>query len=422
MPSNLQPYTRPISSRPSQSWTRFFKALLFFILFNSGCFMINASQFIFLLPLRILPFHFTKQLYGEGIRYTKGAFGCLLILMCHWFAPTKIKVTFETKGKGSFSQEHVSRLIRTYYDCNAGFLDLPKKFILTANHQIYADWWYMWCLMYFVSPQGVHRNVYITLKKSLQWLPIVGWGMQLFNFIFLARSWASDKHELASRLATLGKQAEQEDYPLCFILYPEGTLVSKDTRPISKKFADKMGISDMDHLLLPRSLGLHYSLRSLAPRIPDLHLLDLTVIYPGIPSLAYGQDYYTLRSIFFDGVAPPVIHMHLRLFKVATDVPIGDLSATESSTIPSTKAENHVVEVDIPSDEKAVFDAWLRELWQEKDSDIAAYHDQNLPRDMNEYFVEIPLKLRHRREYLDAFCFFSPAAFGYFWRQLRQWI
>lgn len=37
----------------------------------------------------------------------------------------------------------------------------------------------------------------------------------------------------------------------------------------------------MRNILLPRSTGLHYSLRSLAPRIPDLKLLDLTVVYPG---------------------------------------------------------------------------------------------------------------------------------------------
>lgn len=112
--------------------------------------------------------------------------------------------------------------------------------------------------MYFMGPKGVHRYVYITLKKSLQWIPIVGWvglstirlapllimiqGMQLFNFIFLARSWASDRVHLANHLSRLAKQAEEEDNPFCFILYPEGTLVSENTRPISKKFADKMGI------------------------------------------------------------------------------------------------------------------------------------------------------------------------------------
>ena len=65
--------------------------------------------------------------------------------------------------------------------------------------------------------------------------------MQFFNFIFLARSWASDRLYLAKQLALLGQSAQESDTPLTFILYPEGTLVSKDTRPISKKYADKLG-------------------------------------------------------------------------------------------------------------------------------------------------------------------------------------
>ena len=66
--------------------------------------------------------------------------------------------------------------------------------------------------------------------------------MQFYNFIFLSRSWASDRLHLAKSLSWLGQRAEKRDTPLTFILYPEGTLVSKDTRPLSKKYADKMGI------------------------------------------------------------------------------------------------------------------------------------------------------------------------------------
>ena len=66
--------------------------------------------------------------------------------------------------------------------------------------------------------------------------------MQFFRFIFLARSWASDSLYLVKQLALLGERAQAHDTPLTFILYPEGTLVSPDTRPISKKYADKLGI------------------------------------------------------------------------------------------------------------------------------------------------------------------------------------
>lgn len=67
-------------------------------------------------------------------------------------------------------------------------------------------------------------------------------GMQMYGFIFLARSWASDKFQLARQLSKLGKKAQEEDKPFAFILFPEGTLVSKHTRPISGKYAEKMGV------------------------------------------------------------------------------------------------------------------------------------------------------------------------------------
>jgi 1-acyl-sn-glycerol-3-phosphate acyltransferase len=111
---------------------------------------------------------------------------------------------------------------------------------------------------------NTHKDVFIVLKKSLKWVPIAGWvrnivyvcaylgmiimcdrylqGMQFFDFIFLARSWAADKLQLSRHLSRIGRMAEKTDKPLTLILYPEGTLVSKDTRPISKKFADKMGM------------------------------------------------------------------------------------------------------------------------------------------------------------------------------------
>lgn len=66
--------------------------------------------------------------------------------------------------------------------------------------------------------------------------------MQIYRFIFLARSWASDKLQLSIKLSKLGKRAEDNDKPFALILFPEGTLVSKDTRPISRKFAEKLGI------------------------------------------------------------------------------------------------------------------------------------------------------------------------------------
>jgi len=209
----------------------------------------------------------------------------------------------------------------------------------------------------------------------------------------------------------------------------------------------------MRNVLLPRSTGLHYSLRSLAPKIPGLKLLDMTVAYPGkpvlpktsykhltsflilgIPKLGYGQDYFTLRSIFFDGVPPPAIHLHLRIFDVPTTtmtlnggdagiqtVPIGNLTTASGAAPPDPQARR-TVEVDIPPQEKEVFDKWLWGLWESKDEDMERFLDTGSfsakEADMTP-IVKIPVELRRRSEILDAFCFFLPASIAYLWGRLR---
>ena len=67
-----------IANRPPRAWAQTVHAMIYFIVFNLGCLMINASQFVFLLPLRFLPLRSAKSLYGTGIRLSKGAFGALL--------------------------------------------------------------------------------------------------------------------------------------------------------------------------------------------------------------------------------------------------------------------------------------------------------------------------------------------------------
>lgn len=66
--------------------------------------------------------------------------------------------------------------------------------------------------------------------------------MQIYHFIFVARSWASDRLILSEKLSKLAARTQLRATPLAFMIFPEGTLVSKDTRPISKKFAEKSGI------------------------------------------------------------------------------------------------------------------------------------------------------------------------------------
>jgi hypothetical protein len=149
-------------------------------------------------------------------------------------------------------------------------------------------------------------------------------------------------------------------------------------------------------------------------------MLQVTDRIIGIPPMQYGQDYYTLRSIFFDGVAPPEIHVHLRMFEVNGNVPIGDLAGTSGTKTPDPNAK-YTVEVDIPDHEKHIFDTWLRKLWMEKDESMDNFFKTGLFElaTTNTTAVEIPLKLHRKREVLDAFCFFWPGGIAYLWRKMR---
>jgi hypothetical protein len=67
-----------IRDRPPRSWRQIAYGILFFFVFNLGCLAINASQFLFILPLRFIPLVSAKSLYDAGIRFSEGAFGSLL--------------------------------------------------------------------------------------------------------------------------------------------------------------------------------------------------------------------------------------------------------------------------------------------------------------------------------------------------------
>lgn len=130
--------------------------------------------------------------------------------------------------------------------------------------------------------------------------------------------------------------------------------------------------------------------------------------------MGYGQSYYTLRSIFLDGVSPPAIHMHIRLFDITREVPIGNITKTKEDQLKREQISN----VDIPSEERDIFDLWLRELWQEKDESISRFHETGtfMQGKVNSSpLIDIPIQLRRKREILHAFCFFLPAGVAYLW-------
>ena len=247
--------------------------LLRMLLFASwfiGCLVsIHVTQFVGA-PLYFI----NKDYYYAWMALTKQSFGIVINTITQWFAPTIVRVSGDKSVRGQLKQTPDGRLQT----------DMPARMVLMANHQIYTDWLYLWWIAY---TNNMHGHIFIILKESLKYVPLVGPGCMFYGFVFMARKWASDRTRLQHRLEKLKERhagpmsgAAGLD-PMWLLIYPEGTNLSANTRKESVKWAEKNNITDLKHELLPRSTGLFFCLQQLKGTVDWVY--DCTVAYEGTP-------------------------------------------------------------------------------------------------------------------------------------------
>ncbi|KAG0349054.1 hypothetical protein BG004_002254 [Podila humilis] len=321
-----------------------FRGLLWALYFNLGASLISMTQ-VLSLPLAIL----APGVYRRHINRTEGHFGAFLLKMNQLFAPSDIVLTGDESIRGLVQRpsnkdtqagtvdkdgkEHL-QLRQTVLDEEV-FLNMPERLVLISNHQIYSDWMYLWCFSYFADK---HRALKIILRGDLTWIPVFGWvsthssGMRFFDFILLKRNdWAHDKRAIEENL----DRVDPKD-PLWLVVFPEGTVVSKGTRKRSSAFAEKAGLADHRHVLLPRTSGLFVCINKLRGSVD--YVYDATVGYSGIHYGEIPQELYPLPGLYLNQAQPKDINMHLRRFAIK----------------------------DIPESEPE-FVEWVRARWHEKD-------------------------------------------------------
>ncbi|TNY19950.1 hypothetical protein DMC30DRAFT_447498 [Rhodotorula diobovata] len=332
-------HTIPICRRPRPTLAQRLHLVLFNLSFLTLCLVLHAFQLLSV-PFRPLQ------------RLAKEAFGSVLVALVALFGPSTLVVTVQEGEECSLdevvSKDPSGRVVG---------LRLDRHAVLVSNHQMYADWIYPWIAM---SYAGVANGLVIVLKASLEWAPLVGPAMQLFRFCFIN---STTKPLDKSNLVPVAREAQRRGEAYQCLLFPEGTLYSSLTRPKSKLYADKVGIPDTTHVLLPRSLGLFHTLTalSLSPSapFPNLTLYDLTLAYPGVPAQGYAQDYYRLQTLFGLRVPPPTVHLHVRRVRKVATAEDGPLAAAAP-----------------PRGSREEFDAWLGARWREKDALMGHFGDR----------------------------------------------
>lgn len=140
--------------------------------------------------------------------------------------------------------------------------------------------------MGYANKPQMHGYIYIILKESLKYVPLIGPGMMFYGFIFMSRKMAVDQPRMAHRLQKLKMQHTAPDGstyldPMWLLLFPEGTNLSDNGRAKSAKWAAKIGIKDLEHVLLPRSTGMFFCLNELKGSVE--YVYDCTVAYEGVP-------------------------------------------------------------------------------------------------------------------------------------------
>lgn len=163
--------------------------------------------------------------------------------------------------------------------------DPTRPVIIIANHQVDADWWYIWQAARHHESAG---NIKIVLKEQLKFVPIIGWGMRLFEFLFLKRSIDHDAKHIKAYMDSL----IDDDFPFWLVIFPEGTTIHTEYVTKSRAFAEKTNRPKFNHVVLPRTAGLQVILDAVEKVQPDIY--DLTLAFPSysgeIPTFDMGYD------------------------------------------------------------------------------------------------------------------------------------
>ena len=237
--------------------------------FVGCCVTLHVTQFLGC-PLYLI----NRDYYYAYMALTKQSFGILMITITQWLSPTVMRVSGDESVRGQLKVTSDGRLKTEF----------PERLVLIANHQLYSEWLYLWWISY---TSRMHGHIFIVLKEVLKYIPIIGPGMMFFGFIFVARNWAKDQERIRHRLQKLTSRhggplsGSQSLDPMWLLIFPEGTNLSSNTRKSSAKWAEKQGIPDLHHQLLPRSTGLHFALSELKGSVDWVY--DCTLGYEGVP-------------------------------------------------------------------------------------------------------------------------------------------
>lgn len=238
-----------------------------------------------------------------------------------WFATAWIAINNMTQNLTTSTQWSIE---------GAESLSMNDWYLVIANHQSWVD--------ILVLQRVFNRKIPFLkffLKQSLIWVPFLGLAWWALEFPFMKRFSRAflekNPHLKGKDLETTRKACEKfKHMPTSIMNFVEGTRFNDQKKT-------KQG-SPYQHLLTPRAGGIAYVLGAMGEQLHTL--IDVSIYYPnGIPTF----------WMFISGQVPEV----------------------------KVKIEQHsltrLTQLDYFSngDDKAQFQAWLNQFWQNKDETLS---------------------------------------------------
>ncbi len=146
--------------------------------------------------------------------------------------------------------------------------------VVLANHQCWAD---ICIVAFFACKNKMAGKQRWLIKDVLKYVPGIGWGLLFSESIFLKRNWHSDKNLVFN----IFSKYIRENIPFWVMCFAEGTRRTQIKHARSMKYAERMGLTKTDHVMIPRKKGFVSAVNILRDKIS--FIVDITIAYPKIP-------------------------------------------------------------------------------------------------------------------------------------------
>ncbi|KAG7393150.1 Lysocardiolipin acyltransferase 1 [Phytophthora pseudosyringae] len=208
--------------------------------------------------------------------------------------------------------------VRVYGDAEtkAHESEMPQdRALWLSNHRTRIDWMLLWSVAW--RTRTLHQ-LRIVLKAPLRKIPIFGWAMQHFIFIFLQRRWDDDQVNLRKLLPFLTSKEPKASY----LIFPEGTDLSESNLEKSAAFAKKNGLPPRQYSLYPRTTGWTFMFPLLRSQLTAVY--DVTMFY-----MDYAANERPSEASLLTGRVPRMINFYIERVDISV---LRDKSESELAT------------------------------------------------------------------------------------------